>query len=161
MSDSANTASSITTLQKIILVLGGVIAPLVVVYFMITSNAVEAPPAVEIDVANNIKPLAQVEMAPDRSSYVEMSGEEVVNKACNSCHGTGLPGIPKIGDAAAWGARIAQGYDTLVQNATNGIRMMPARGGNPDLTDLEMARAVAFMANQSGADFTPPEPAAE
>ncbi len=160
MSDNAHAASSVTLLQKIIAIAGGIIAPLVVVYTLITANAVEVP-APTIDVANNIKPLAAVELAPDRANYVDMSGEEVFNQACAACHTTGMMNAPKVGDQAGWRARIALGYEALTQNAINGIRTMPARGGNPDLTDLEMARAVAFMANQSGANFTPPQPAAE
>jgi cytochrome c5 len=30
---------------------------------------------------------------------------------------------------------------------------MPARGGNAELTDGEVANAVAYMANQAGAGF--------
>lgn len=85
------------------------------------------------------------------------SGEEVVKSVCSMCHGTGLMGAPKIGDAASWEPRIAQGYDTLVQHATKGIRMMPAKGGNPGLSDQEVARAVAYMANQGGAKFAEPK----
>ena len=62
-----------------------------------------------------------------------------------------------MGDAGAWGPRIKQGYDTLVQHAVQGIRLMPAKGGNPDLDDVEVARAVVYMANQSGAKFKEPE----
>ena len=157
MSDEAHAITNITALQKIIAVVGGLIAPFFVVYLLINGHAAPEAPAVAIDVASNIKPLAQVEVAPDKTNYVDMSGEEVVNKACAACHGTGLPGIPKMGDQGAWKARIAQGYDVLTNNAIQGLRMMPARGGNPDLTDLEVARAVAFIANESGANFTPPE----
>jgi cytochrome c5 len=65
----------------------------------------------------------------------------------------GALGSPKIGDKSAWGPRIAQGYETLVKHAIAGIRSMPARGGNAELTDGEVAAAVAYMANQSGASF--------
>ena len=67
---------------------------------------------------------------------------------------------PKIGDNGAWAPRIAQGYDTLVKHAIEGVRMMPARGGSPDLTDYEVASAVVFMANKSDATFKAPEPPA-
>ncbi|PCI57564.1 MAG: hypothetical protein COB34_06395, partial [Methylophilaceae bacterium] len=102
------------------------------------------------------KPLAVVELAVDSGPHVEKSGEEVVNQACMACHGTGLMNSPIMGDSAAWRARIALGYEVLTKNAIDGIRTMPARGGNPDLTDNEIARAVAFMANKAGASFTPP-----
>lgn len=85
------------------------------------------------------------------------TGEAIYNATCAACHGTGAAGAPKFGDAAAWGPRIAQGFDTLVQHATQGIRAMPAKGGNPDLDDIEVARAVAYMANKAGAKFKEPE----
>lgn len=86
------------------------------------------------------------------------SGEEVVKQVCSMCHATGLLNAPKVGDKVAWKPRIAQGYDTLVSHAINGIRSMPARGGNAALTDGEIANAVVNMANQAGANFTFPAP---
>jgi len=88
---------------------------------------------------------------------VLQNGQAIYTAVCAACHGTGAAGAPKAGDSGAWSARIAQGYDTLVQHAVNGIRAMPAKGGNPDLDDVEVARAVVYMANQSGAKFKEPE----
>jgi cytochrome c5 len=88
---------------------------------------------------------------------VLQGGEAVYKAACMACHAAGVAGSPKIGDTAAWSARIAQGYDTLVSHAVNGIRGMPAKGGNPDLDNIEVARAVAYMANQAGATFKEPD----
>ena len=107
-------------------------------------------------VEENIKPVAAIEVAPAAGMKVSLSGEEVVKNGCAMCHAAGLMNAPKIGDKAQWAPRIALGYETLVKHATEGIRSMPARGGNPDLSDLEMARAVAHMANQAGADFKEP-----
>ena len=84
------------------------------------------------------------------------AGAEVYNAACVACHGAGVAGAPKFGDKAAWGARIKQGYDTLVSHAVKGIRAMPAKGGNTDLDEIEVARAVVHMANASGAAFKEP-----
>ena len=84
------------------------------------------------------------------------AGAEVYNAACVACHGAGVAGAPKFGDKAAWGARIKQGYDTLVSHAVKGIRAMPAKGGNADLDEIEVARAVVHMANASGAAFKEP-----
>lgn len=163
MSNEANTSSSASLMQKIIIILGGVIAPIFVLYTITKSPEVAtttpAPVLAErADVAKNIKPLAEVALAVESSGpKAERSGEEIVNQSCAACHGTGLMSSPKIGDSAAWQARIALGYETLTKHAVEGIRTMPARGGNPDLTDNEIAKAVAYMANQAGADFTPPE----
>ncbi|WP_374356760.1 cytochrome c5 family protein [Chitinimonas sp.] len=84
------------------------------------------------------------------------AGKAVYENVCISCHGAGLAGSPKFADAAAWGARISKGYATLVEHAVKGINAMPAKGGAADLTDDEVARAVAYMGNAAGAKFTEP-----
>lgn len=84
------------------------------------------------------------------------SGEAVFTAICAACHATGAAGAPKLGDVAAWSARIGQGYDLLVKHAIEGIRAMPAKGGNPDLDDVEVARAVVYLSNKSGASFKEP-----
>ncbi len=86
-----------------------------------------------------------------------LSGDAVYKATCATCHDGGLAGAPKLGDNGGWASRLAQGYDKVVGNAINGIRAMPARGGNPDLSDLEVARAVVYMANKSGGNFKEPE----
>jgi cytochrome c5 len=60
---------------------------------------------------------------------------------------------PKFGDIQSWAPRLAQGYETLVQHAIKGIRSMPAKGGNASLSDAEVAGAVLYMTNSSGANF--------
>jgi cytochrome c5 len=60
---------------------------------------------------------------------------------------------PKIGDKEQWAPRIAQGKEMLVNNAIKGIRTMPAKGGNPSLSDAEVAAAVVWMANSSGGNL--------
>jgi cytochrome c5 len=117
-----------------------------------------ATPAVEAAATKaeeNVKPVAEVEVAQAETAHVEKSGAEVVQAVCAMCHAAGLMESPKIGDKGQWGPRIAQGYETLVQHAIQGIRNMPAKGGNPALTDNEVAAAVAHMANQAGANFDP------
>ncbi|MDO9282106.1 MAG: c-type cytochrome [Methylotenera sp.] len=122
---------------------------------------VVAPIAAETKVIENIKPVAMVELASaeNTGAKVEKSGEEVVKGVCAMCHEAGLMNSPKLGDKAQWAPRIAQGYETLVKHAIEGIRTMPARGGNPALTDGEIANAVAHMANAAGAKFTAPKSA--
>nr|WP_315399538.1 c-type cytochrome [uncultured Duganella sp.] len=88
---------------------------------------------------------------------VLQSGEAIYTSTCAACHGAGVAGAPKFGDAGSWTARIAQGYDTIVKHAIEGLRAMPAKGGNPDLDDVEVARAVVYMANKAGAKFKEPE----
>ena len=84
------------------------------------------------------------------------SGEEVFKAQCTTCHSAGVAGAPKFGDAAAWGARIKTGFDALVNSALHGKGAMPAQGGG-DFDDVEVARAVAYMANAGGAKFPEPQ----
>jgi len=106
-------------------------------------------------VQDRIKPYGEVKAIDPSAPRVEKTGEAVYTEVCSACHASGALNAPKFGDKAAWGKRNAQGFDTLVKNAINGIRAMPARGGNPELSDIEMSRAVAHMANASGANFKP------
>ena len=71
-------------------------------------------------------------------------GEAVYNAVCHTCHATGLLGSPALGDAGAWGPRIAQGKDTLYDHAINGLNQMPAKGG-ADIPDEEVQNAVDYM----------------
>lgn len=110
-------------------------------------------------IAARIKPVADqgYTLVDAGASQQLKSGTEVYNAACVACHGSGAAGAPKFGDTAAWSPRIAQGYDTLVSHAIKGIRLMPAKGGNPALNDVEVARAVVHMANAAGGKFKEPE----
>lgn len=135
---------------------------LVAKIFGVTDTIEVAEPTAAISkIEENIKPVATVELAAaGAGAAAEKSGEEVVKGVCAMCHAAGLMNSPKIGDKGQWQPRIAQGYETLVKHAIEGIRSMPARGGNPSLTDGEVASAVAHMANASGANFKAPAPKA-
>lgn len=86
----------------------------------------------------------------------ERSGKEVVDKVCSTCHATGANGAPKIGDEKAWSKRAARGLADLTENALKGIRKMPAHGGNPNVSDLEIQRAITHMVNSSGGHWAEP-----
>lgn len=92
-------------------------------------------------------PAAPAPAAP--AAAAARSGEQVYQQACAMCHGPGIAGAPKLGDAAAWKARIAQGRAVLHQNAVKGIRTMPPKGGNPALPDAEVTAAVDYMVSAS------------
>ena len=86
----------------------------------------------------------------------ERSGKEVVDAVCSACHGTGKNGSPKIGDQAAWSKLASQGLTGLTKVVLKGIRQMPPHGGNMQLTDTEIKRAVTYMVNQSGGHWIEP-----
>jgi cytochrome c5 len=86
----------------------------------------------------------------------ERSGKDVVAASCIACHGSGANGAPKIGDKKAWDQRAAKGLTGLTANALKGIRQMPSHGGNTNLTDTEIERAITYMVNQSGGNWAEP-----
>ena len=76
-------------------------------------------------------------------------GQQIYRQACAFCHDKGVAGAPKLGDAAAWAPRLAQGMDALYASAMRGKGAMPAKGGNPSLADADVKAAVDFIASQS------------
>lgn len=112
----------------------------------------------EESIAKRIQPVAGFKLVDANAPKVFKTGEQVFQSTCSACHGTGVAGAPKFGSKEAWAPFIKQGFDDLVKNAIHGIGAMPPKGGNSSLDDFEVARAVAYMTNHSGADF--PEPKA-
>lgn len=129
--------------------------------FYVTSANKEAPGASDAEraLAERIQKIGMVEVR-DANRPLK-SGEEVFKAQCSACHTSGAAGAPKFGDAGAWGPRMKQGFDALVNSALKGKGAMGAQGGG-DFTDVEIARAVAYMANNGGGKFEEPKaPAAE
>jgi len=125
---------------------------------------------VQAQIAERIAPVGQVAVAgadnshlaapaaaPQQPAPVQVaeapSGQEVYQSACAACHGMGVAGAPKFGDAAAWADRIAKGTDTLAQHAINGFQgsagYMPPKGGRADLSDEAVKAAMQYMVDNS------------
>ncbi len=107
-------------------------------------------------IAERIAPVAKVTVAGDKpkaAAGAKLSGKDVYSSACFACHGTGAAGAPKVGDKAAWSARIAKGTAELYNNAINGFTgssgVMPAKGGRADLSDDAVKAAVDHMVANS------------
>lgn len=166
MSDAHNEHESLikTPKQLIAAVIAGFAIPIAIIVLLVhyvgttpkagAGSDAQSPEAI----AERLRPVADegFTLAAAGGARELKSGEQVYNAACAACHTSGAAGAPKLGDAGAWGARIGQGYDTLVQHAIKGIHGMPAKGGNPDLDDIEVARAVVHMANSAGGKFKEP-----
>ena len=165
MADSHAKMTQATPQEIIIAVLAGLFAPLLAIFLivqLVLGIQEEHKPdassaAAQKATAARIKPVAQLVALDKNAPRVEKAGKEVYDAVCVSCHGSGALGAPKFESKGDWGSRIGQGYDTLVKHAIEGIRQMPARGGDGDLSDIEVARAVAYMANSAGAKFKEPE----
>jgi len=112
--------------------------------------------------ALRIQPVGTIELHDASAPAVVHTGEQVYQGQCAACHGTGVAGAPKLGDAAAWGPRLASGYAALLQSSLKGKGAMSPQGGG-QYSDYEVGRAVVYMANQGGGTFAEPaapEPAA-
>jgi cytochrome c5 len=141
-----------------------VIAIVLIVHLVLSIQAghvdKDDPRMADAAVLERIKPYGEVKAIDPNAPRVEKTGEAVYTEVCASCHASGALGAPKYGNKGDWGKRIGQGYDTLFKHASEGLRSMPPRGGNPDLSDIELGRTVAYMANAAGASFKPKEVAA-
>lgn len=167
MSDAHNEHDSAikTPKQLIAAVVAGFLVPIICIILLVqyvansdrtgSGSQSQTPEAI----AERLKPVADEGFTlKDVNAPKQLqSGEAVFKAVCAACHATGAAGAPKVGDAGAWSARISQGFDTLAAHALKGFRAMPAKGGNPDLDDIEVERAIVYMANQSGAKFKEPE----
>jgi len=73
------------------------------------------------------------------------AGKKTFDAVCTACHTAGVAGAPKFGDKTAWAPRIKTGKDALYNAALHGLNAMPAKGGNPSLSDADVKAAVDYM----------------
>ncbi|MBH9551677.1 c-type cytochrome [Inhella gelatinilytica] len=136
--------------------------PIVLIILLANYVSGQAKPSAGSDglsaeaVAARIKPVGDVVVKAAGDASALKSGEQVYQAQCAACHGTGAAGAPKLADAAAWGPRVKSGLDALLNSALKGKGAMGAQGGG-DFSDVEIARAVVYMANQGGAKFDEPK----
>jgi len=90
-----------------------------------------------------------VEASPAAAAPDLVHGQKIYRQACAFCHDRGVAGAPKTGDVAAWNARLAKGMASLYTVAIRGKGAMPAKGGNPSLSDADVNAAVDYMIAQS------------
>jgi len=88
---------------------------------------------------------AAIPPAPAKGASGAADGKATYAATCAVCHAAGVAGAPKFGDKAAWAPRIKQGKDTLYASALKGKGAMPAKGGNPSLSDEAVKAAVDHM----------------
>jgi cytochrome c5 len=148
-----------TTVSQFLIALVGALIPVLIVAFLIfklvmgimaTHVDTEDSKAAAEEIAKRLKPVGEVaigEAKPDAGGVVD--GKKIYEGLCQACHGTGAAGAPKAGDKGAWGPRIGQGKDTLFKHAIAGFTgktgTMPAKGGNPALSDAEVKAAVEHL----------------
>ena len=152
-----------TPKQLILAVFYAFVVPIVAIILLVMYVTTETRPSAGSDarepksIAERMRPVGTVEVK-DPTDIASMStGEQVYAAQCTACHATGALNSPKLGDLAAWAPRLKAGFDHLLHSALAGKGQMPAQGGG-DFSDFEIARAVVYLANQSGAKL--PEPTA-
>jgi len=153
---------------RLLRILAAAVPVVVICYFLsgLHSISAAADKMTKEAISERLQPVAYLAVAAPTqaagagATATLKTGKAVYEETCSACHGEGIAGAPKVGDKKAWQGRIAQGFDTLVKHAIDGFTgksgMMPPKGGG-SAEDVEVARAVAYMADKSGASF--PEPA--
>lgn len=157
-----------TPKQLIVTVILAFIVPIFIIMLLVNLVAASSEMGSGSDaqtaeaIAKRIQPVAGFSLVDANAPKVFKTGQQVFESTCTACHTAGVAGAPKIGDSAAWAPFVKTGYEEMVKNAIHGVGAMPPKGGNPSLSDFEVARAVVYIANKSGASFDEPkEPAAE
>ena len=157
---SEHTSFIKTPKQLIAVVVLAFVVPIVLISILASLASRAVSPSAQVEsaeaIAKRLKPVGQVVVAEGSDVPGQRTGKQIVEAVCSACHATGTLNAPKIGDAGAWQPLIKEGHAHLTEIAIKGIRQMPPRGGDPQLSDAEVGRAVAFMANQAGANFTEP-----
>ena len=144
--------------QLILAVLFSFVVPVIAIILLVSYVVADHQPAAGSDalgaqaVAQRVQPVGRVEIKDASDPASLKSGEQVYAAVCTACHTAGVAGAPKSGDASAWAPRIATGHEALLASALKGKGAMAAQGGG-DFSDLEIDRAVVYLANQGGAKF--------
>lgn len=151
-----------TPKQLIWAVVAAFLVPIVLIIMLVNYVAVGSKPAAGSEglmaeaTAQRIQPVGRIEIKDASDIGAMKTGEQVYQVQCAACHNSGAAGAPKLADAAAWGPRVATGYEALLTSALKGKGAMAAQGGG-DFSDYEIARAVVYLANQGGAKFDEPK----
>jgi cytochrome c5 len=151
-----------TPKQLILAVFFAFVVPIIAILLLVSYVASDHKPAAGSDglspeaIARRIQPVGSVEVKDVNDLSTMKTGEQVFTAQCAACHATGAAGAPKLGDTGAWGPRVGKGFEPLLASALHGKGSMgPQKGG--DFSDLEIARAVVYMSNKSGAKFDEPK----
>lgn len=154
-----------TPKQLIWAVVAAFVVPIIAIILLVNYVVVDKMPAAGSSamtpeaVAQRIQPVGRIEIRDLSDPTTLKTGEQVYAAQCVACHGSGAAGAPKFGDAAAWAPRLKNSYDALLTSALKGKGSMGPQGGG-DFSDLEIGRAVVYLANHAGGKFEEPKSAA-
>ncbi|MFN3543822.1 MAG: c-type cytochrome [Thiobacillus sp.] len=129
--------------------------PLLAVASLAACGQQESPPAT----TQGAPATGETAAVPAPAPVALKSGERVYREVCMACHAGGVAGAPKAGEPGGWDALVKEGQAMVTAHGWVGIRGMPPKGGRPDLTLEEFARATAWMARSAGVDWADPDAA--
>jgi cytochrome c5 len=157
--EEAHTGPVKTPSQMMWLSIFSFVVPVFVIIGLVFYVTSEKKPAagssnMERSVAERLQKVGTVEIR-DANRPLK-SGEAVYKAQCAACHDSGAAGAPKLGDKGGWAARLKSGLDGLVNSALKGKGAMAGQGGG-DHSDVEIARAVVYLANSGGGKFAEPK----
>ena len=138
------------------------VVPIIAIILLVNYVTAQKLPAAgsdsqsELAVATRLQKVGSVEIKSLTDPAAMKTGAQVYAAQCTACHAAGVANAPKLGDAAAWAARIKTGYDALLTSVLKGKGAMGAQGGG-DFSDFEIGRAVVHMANQAGGNLPDPK----
>ena len=119
-------------------------------FHYVVKNARGETLAAQIQLSDRIKPVGSaVVAAAPAAPAAARSADAIYTASCAACHASGAAGAPKLGDKAAWSARIAQGNDKLLEHAIKGFNAMPAKGSCSDCSDDDIRKVVEHMVSKS------------
>ena len=170
-SDNSDTGFIKTPTQLIVVIVLAFIIPIAAIYgiiqFVMSGEKPRSAPGMsDKAVAERIKPVGntpEIEKGPSPlvpatapvaaavpaggkgAAPAGSNGKAVYEATCKLCHDTGLANAPKMGDKTAWVPRMGQGMAGLIASAGKGKGGMPAKGGNPSLTDADLKAAIEYM----------------
>lgn len=150
-----------TPKQLIAAVVASFLVPIVGIVLLVSYVDYGDKPAAGSDglgaeaVAQRLQRIGRVELRDESNPATLRTGAQAFQGQCAACHVSGAAGAPKVGDEAAWAPRLATGYDALLTSVLKGKGAMGAQGGG-DYSDFELARAMVYLANESGGKLDEP-----
>ena len=136
-------------------------ALVVLAFFMTSESDFDANPSQALLTEKRISPVSGVRVGEEGAAALAQAqeaaapavaantgpadGATVYGGICMSCHDAGVAGAPIKGSEQMAQRLEEKGMDMLVSNAINGINVMPAKCGNPALTEEEIRAAIEIM----------------
>lgn len=151
-----------TPKQLIVAVVASFIVPILVIVLLVkyvdfgTRTAAGSDAFSAEAIAQRLQPIGSIELRDITAPRVLRVGSAVYAVQCAVCHTNGVAGAPKSGDVDAWAPRVKTGYEALLTSSLKGKGLMGAQGGG-EFSDLEIGRAVVYMANKSGGNLDEPQ----